>query len=129
MEDESRVACETSADRTLLRVMLEHSNDGICLVSRDGTVLATTPAIERMIGRGLPDAAAAIGEDFIFDTGMDEGEGGGGEERVNAKGNEHAPTQTATGDEKRERAKRDNDEIGIALKQAKMAGVKAKTNL
>ncbi len=30
--------------------MLEHATDGICLVSREGTVLATTPAIERMIG-------------------------------------------------------------------------------
>ena len=51
MEDESRTAREASAARTLLRLMLEHSNDGICLVSGDGTVLATTPAIDRMMGR------------------------------------------------------------------------------
>ena len=30
--------------------MLEHATDGICLVAGDGTVLATTPAIERMLG-------------------------------------------------------------------------------
>ncbi len=30
--------------------MLDHATDGICLVESDGTILATTPAIERMLG-------------------------------------------------------------------------------
>ena len=36
-------------ESSLLSLMLEHATDGICLVGSDGTVLATTPAIERML--------------------------------------------------------------------------------
>ena len=35
---------------TFVSLMLEHSIDGMCLVRDDGTILATTPAIERMLG-------------------------------------------------------------------------------
>ena len=47
--------------------MLEHSNDGICLVSRDGTVLATTPAIERMIGREPGTLIGTNGVELLHD--------------------------------------------------------------
>jgi diguanylate cyclase (GGDEF)-like protein/PAS domain S-box-containing protein len=45
-------------DRSFVSLMLEHSIDGMCLVSDDGTILATTPAIERMLGL---EAGAMVG--------------------------------------------------------------------
>ncbi len=39
-----------NADDALLGLMLDHVTDGICLVAGDGTVLATTPAVDRMLG-------------------------------------------------------------------------------
>jgi diguanylate cyclase (GGDEF)-like protein/PAS domain S-box-containing protein len=35
---------------SFVSLMLEHAIDGMCLVREDGTILATTPAIERMMG-------------------------------------------------------------------------------
>ena len=86
-EHEPPSARAPNVDQTLVALMLEHATDGTVLVTRDGTILATTPAIERMIGlapaslmgtNGIellhPDDAAAaierldkIGEDIPED--------------------------------------------------------------
>ena len=35
---------------SFVSLMLEHAIDGMCLIREDGTILATTPAIDRMLG-------------------------------------------------------------------------------
>ena len=50
MEHESGSPGAPNADEALLGLMLDHATDGICLVAGDGTILATTSAIERMLG-------------------------------------------------------------------------------
>ena len=50
MEDRSEVERALNAETSLLGLMLEHATDGLALVSTEGVVLATTPAIERMLG-------------------------------------------------------------------------------
>ena len=50
MEHESGSTGAPNADQALLGLMLDHATDGSCLVASDGTILATTPAIERMLG-------------------------------------------------------------------------------
>ncbi|MEP6623988.1 MAG: EAL domain-containing protein [Acidimicrobiia bacterium] len=47
--------------------MLEHATDGICLVSREGTILATTPAIERMIGAAPGSMREMSGLDLLHE--------------------------------------------------------------
>ena len=45
--------------------MLEHATDGMCLVASDGTVLATTPAIERMLGMTPGALVGRNGVEFL----------------------------------------------------------------
>ena len=35
---------------SFVSLMIEHAIDGMCLIREDGTILATTPAIDRMLG-------------------------------------------------------------------------------
>ena len=50
MEVESGSTGAPNADQALLGLMLDLATDGICLVASDGTILATTSAVERMLG-------------------------------------------------------------------------------
>ena len=54
-----------SADTTLLALMLDHATDGICLVGSDGTILATTPAVERMVGFEAHELRGMNGIDLL----------------------------------------------------------------
>ena len=51
MEVESGSTGAPNADQALLGMMLDQATDGICLVASDGTILATTSAVERMLGK------------------------------------------------------------------------------
>ncbi len=52
-------------DETFVSLMLEHATDGMCLVASDGTVLATTPAIERMLGMTPGALVGRNGVEFL----------------------------------------------------------------
>ncbi|MBK5289246.1 MAG: EAL domain-containing protein [Acidimicrobiia bacterium] len=54
-----------SADLALLALMLDHATDGICLVASDGRILATTPAIERMLGCGSGELRGTNGLELL----------------------------------------------------------------
>ncbi len=43
-------AMAAGVDQSFVSLMLDHAIDGMCLVREDGTVLAATPAIDRMLG-------------------------------------------------------------------------------
>ncbi len=60
-----------SADLALLALMLDHATDGICLVGSDGTVLATTPAIERMLGFDAGELVGRNGLELLHPDDVD----------------------------------------------------------
>jgi diguanylate cyclase (GGDEF)-like protein/PAS domain S-box-containing protein len=54
-------------DESFLALMLEHAIDGMCLVRPDGTILATTPAIERMLGLPPRSMVGTFGLERVHD--------------------------------------------------------------
>ncbi len=64
-EDEQPSARALKVDQTLVALMLEHATDGTVLVTRDGTILATTPAIERLIGLSPASLVGTNGIDLL----------------------------------------------------------------
>lgn len=71
-EDEQPSARALNVDQTLVEPMLEHATDGTVLVTRDGTILATTPAIERMIGLSPASLVGTkIDKSFTSEIGAD----------------------------------------------------------